>query len=169
MGLDSRVRYFSFGSNMLRSVLEGRRGIVPLARTPAVCADHRLAFTALGIPPFEPAFASLEPAAGRSCHGVLYTLALPDWLRLCASEGVPFAYRTIPVQVRAYAAGMAPENASEFISAMSLRSFQPQTLLSLPPLELRPSKRYLGLIKAGAAESGLTQAWQKELAAQRPA
>ena len=97
------VSYFAFGSNMASSVLEGRRGLRPLApRQRALARGFKLAFTLPGFAPLEPAFASLEEAAGEECHGVLYTLSPLDWLRLCASEGVPFGYRVVTVQLQLY-------------------------------------------------------------------
>ena len=64
-----------------------------------MCFGHRLAFTALGLPPFEPSFASLEPSRSGEdrCHGVLYTLSTLDWLRVCASEGVPLGFVQLEV------------------------------------------------------------------------
>ena len=97
------VSYFAFGSNMASSVIEGRRRLTPLApQQPALVRGYELAFTLPGFPPLEPAFASIEAAAGEECHGVLYMLSPADWLRLCASEGVPFAYRVVTLQLELY-------------------------------------------------------------------
>ena len=70
----ARVRYFAFGSNLLRSKMDGRGKTGVLDVVPAVVRDHRLAFNMRMFPPLEPAMASIEPAAGDVCEGALYTL-----------------------------------------------------------------------------------------------
>eukprot|EP00966_Prymnesium_polylepis_P034575 804302-Prymnesium_polylepis.1 len=89
---DVTVKYFAFGSNMGAATLTGRRGITPLEARGGVVYDHRLGFTLPGFG-LEPAFASCDRAAGERLHGVCYTVSVPDWLRICATEGVPTAYR----------------------------------------------------------------------------
>jgi len=160
------VLYFAYGSNMFSEVLEGRRGVRPLAKSPAVCPGHRLAFTALGLPPFEPAFASLEPCSDpvEECHGVCYRLSALDWLRVCASEGVPLGYQVVEVPLTTYHPLEEGKGATE-IKAFSLRFVQPQSMaFPLPQLEPPPSRRYLGLLLAGAKEAGLAEQWQRKLA-----
>ena len=41
---DGSVRYFAFGSNLLRSKMEGRGDTEILSCVPALVTDHRLAF-----------------------------------------------------------------------------------------------------------------------------
>ena len=161
---------------MAAEVLEGRRGIRPIKAQPAVCYNHRLAFSALGFPPFEPAFASLEPAEGDACHGVLYTVTQSEWQRICLTEGVlpigpPLGYQTTRVLCAPYE-GTATFSATPLkfveggdISALTLRFRQPQSFLGLPPVELPPSRRYLNLLRAGATEKALAVQWQAHLAA----
>ena len=75
------VRYFAFGSNLASSVLEGRRGLRPLApAAPGRVRGHELAFVLPGVPFVEPAFASLERSADddAECHGAVYELSLVD-------------------------------------------------------------------------------------------
>jgi hypothetical protein len=164
------VRYFAYGSNMLSDVIEGMRGCRPLSRRPAVCLDHRLAFTVLGFSPLEPAFANLEAAAGKTCHGVMYELPWVDWLKICATEGVPFAYQVTTVNLHPYHNSSSsltsvfgdeqqPAAHDRPVQAFTLRYRQPQTVLGLPPLELSPSRRYLNLLQRGSKEAGLTQSW----------
>jgi hypothetical protein len=164
---DSLVLYFAYGSNMNSSVMKGRRALDPISQTPAFCAGHRLAFSALGFPPLEPSFASIEPSTIKNlCHGVLYDLNQLDWLKLCASEGVPFAYQIIAVEVRPYAPNEDTWSSSTVptVKAFTLRARQPQTILfGVKPIELVPSRRYMGLLRQGAKEAGLATSWKDYL------
>mmetsp|Transcript_7779 Transcript_7779/g.15270 ORF Transcript_7779/g.15270 Transcript_7779/m.15270 type:complete len:209 (-) Transcript_7779:380-1006(-) len=131
------VSYFAYGANMAtKKVLEGRRRITPLCRgQPAVADGYRLAFTLPGISPSEPAFASLELAddASSQCHGVVYSLSPFDWLRLCASEGVPFGYQVIELPVRLYD--------GRYCNVFSLQAARMQSLPGVKTASLRPSER----------------------------
>ena len=80
------VRTFSYGSNMLRSKLEGRAGQA-LSCEAAIVDGYRLAMNLFAFPPFEPAMASIEPCEGDACEGALYELARADYERLWVSEG----------------------------------------------------------------------------------
>ena len=147
------VRYFAFGSNMASSVLQGRRGLRPvLPPVGGIVRGHELRFTVPGVPFVEPSFASLErsPRADAVCHGVLYSLTVADWLRLCASEGVPTGYRVVTVPVERYDGGV--------VSAYSLTAG-----LLRSPVDLPPSPRYLGLLQDGAEQVGLRPEWQQKL------
>ena len=143
-----------------------------MSKTPAVAYGKRLAFTALGLPPLEPSFASVESSTpSDECHGVLYEISELDWLKVCATEGVPFGYMEEHLMVTPYAAHLNEsepwESQSEpsEVSARTLRWRQPQTFLGLPPVEpFPPSLRYMGLLRAGAAEAGLAMSWRTVLA-----
>lgn len=176
--------YFAYGANMNSAVFEGRRGVKPLSKVPVVALDTRLCFTALGLLPFEPAFASVEPSVGAECHGVLYEISSSDWLRVRASElsieGVSVGYQVVPVRTQPYLATAASAGAEprrpnlatsgglEVVEALTLRFVQPQqALFNWPLLEasglLTPSSRYMKLLRQGAAEAGLAQAWRDKL------
>merc|ERR1712087_800463 len=146
-----RVEYFAFGSNMATSVFQGRRGIRPLGdKRPAVAHGKKLAFTVPGIPIFEPAFASIEPAAPDSeCHGVLYSLSPSDFGKLCFSEGAPLVYRVLEIPVVQY-------------NGVRLSAFAFQSSTACLG-EMKPSMRYLQLIQDAAREAGLAQSWLDEL------
>lgn len=132
------VRYFAYGSNMLSELLARRIGsALPMKARGGFVRDYALAFSLPGFA-LEPAFASCDPSAGSVCHGVLYTLEFVQWLRLCASEGVPSAYRIQEVSVECY------DGSRE--DAYSLRATFPL------PFSLPPSRRYLDLLKDGARE-----------------
>lgn len=103
------------------------------------------------------------------CHGVLYTITPTDWLRLLASEGVPFAYRPIEITAESYC--------GRRVQAMSL-SAAPCLPLPRPCLPdaatcgaaegaPRPSQRYLLLLRKGALEAGLAATCIKYLSLQR--
>lgn len=185
------VLYFAYGSNMNSAVFEGRRGIKPTFKRPAVALDTRLCFSAIGAPPFEPSFASVEPSEGVKCHGVLYEISTWDWLKVCASEGVPFGYQIVPLRTQPYfdlndsngadakqpdVAGRSSTGSSSVsdsdrlvVDALTLRFVQPQQALFRGPLIeppgslFAPSKRYMTLLREGAAEAGLAKEWRDKL------
>jgi len=165
------VEYFAIGSNMATSVLTGRRGITPVAPSrAAVARDHALTFDVPGFSMLEPAFAAIEPREYSECHGVLYTLTPLDFIKLLASEGVPFAYRALPVTVECYD--------GRRVEAMSLAAGPSVTTLSRRSGDSRsgrkvedprPSQRYLALLREGAKEAGLAESWTRYLDGLQPA
>ena len=82
--LGDRISYLAYGSNLHPAVFERRRGIKPLAMSPAVAPGWRLAFDLRG-GGAEPSFASARPDARRELYGALYDLTPSDWARVCAS------------------------------------------------------------------------------------
>jgi gamma-glutamylcyclotransferase (GGCT)/AIG2-like uncharacterized protein YtfP len=84
--------YFAFGSNMHRGQMADRCPTAkPLGR--AVLADWRFLITRDG-------YASIEPEAGRSVHGVLWRCTPKDIATLDVYEDVPGGwYRQIEVPV----------------------------------------------------------------------
>jgi len=148
-------RYFAFGSNLNRSVLEGRRQVTPLSQRAGYVDDYRLAFNLLGIPGFEPSFASVEPAKGHKVHGAVFELDTEGWIKICQTEAVPFSYVPEPVVVNCYDGGTC--------EAFTLRA---APLVRAPPWrEVAPSRRYARLLVEGAAQRGLSPEWQRELRA----
>ena len=95
--LGDRISYLAYGSNLHPAVFERRRGIKPLAMSPAVAPGWRLAFDLRG-GGAEPSFASARPDARRELYGALYDLTPSDWARVCASHAVqksPFVAPTV--------------------------------------------------------------------------
>ena len=95
--LGDRISYLAYGSNLHPAVFERRRGIKPLAMSPAVAPGWRLAFDLRG-GGAEPSFASARPDARRELYGALYDLMPSDWARVCASHAVqksPFVAPTV--------------------------------------------------------------------------
>ncbi len=141
------VFYFAFGSNMAREVFLRRRTMRCERGEPAVLEGHRLAFTEPGLVfGVEPSFANIEPAPGHTVHGVLWQIPDDDFARLLTTESPN--YQATAVSVSGTRSGTVP--------AMTLRSRRRQ-------LEKAPSRRYLGLLVAGAREHGLPPSYVAEL------
>ena len=155
------VEYFAIGSNMASRVFEGRRGIKPSAKRPAVALDHALTFDVPGAGFAEPAFAAISSRTGSECHGVLYTISPLDWLRLCASEAVPVAYVPAFLTVECYD--------GRRVEAVSLQAAPGLPRRRGGTDEPRPSARYLSLLRDGAAEAGLAPVWLEYLDRLEPA
>lgn len=153
---DFSVRYFAYGANLAASVREGRRGLSPLSSEPGFVRGERLAFNVPGMGPAEPAFASIQKSdqPDEECHGGCFELTVADWLKVCATEGVPFAYRVRSVNVNLYNGQTVP--------AFTLDG-------NGLPFQMPPSARYLALIREGARELQLSRAWQDKLAEIQPA
>lgn len=144
----NEIFYFAFGSNMLSSVFFGGfRGFKRRAAERAVLRGYRLAFTEPGIPFFEPAFANLQKECGAVCEGVLYRVTADELDVLDLTEGGR-AYDIIDVEVNAEVSGTVPAKA--FKSRVSVQG-------------LKPTKRYLELLIAGAEERGLSEQWLRML------
>ena len=73
-----------------------------------------------------------------SCCHAQFELSLSDWAVLCATEGVPLAYRVREVPIELYT--------GETVRAWTLGAGVVQT-----PVDLPPSQRYLSLIQTVSA------------------
>ena len=81
--------YFAYGSNLNKDILEKRTLSPPTSLPPprpAKLKDYVLAIN-LGTA------ASVEKCAGGECEGLVYELPPRAFALLCASEGVPAAYK----------------------------------------------------------------------------
>ena len=156
-----KVRYFAFGSNLLRSKMEGRGDTEVLECVPAIVSDHRLAFNMRMFPPLEPSMASLEPSAGSVCEGAVYTLTRAGYEALWKSEGGSMdrpGYQEVVVRASV---------GSETVDAITLRAAPWMRMKRDAP----PSARYKKLIIDGASELGLSSgyvAWLSGLRATSP-
>ena len=124
-----RVNYLAFGANLSDAVMNERR-IRPFAMTPFTLRDHGLRFDHPG-PWIDCAYASVEPAAGESVYGFLYSLSARDAARMDFYEAVPVINRYRRTWV---------EQDGE-------RLFFYQTNRSTP--NLSPTEEYLGYIVQG--------------------
>lgn len=167
-----RVSYFAYGSNTNPAVLTARRGVRPLASGRATLADHRLAFDLRGTGS-EPAFAGVAPCRGSVVHGIVFSLAPGDWLRICATEAAGVAYRVRRVVVDLYgpadaarlraAGGEVNEDAT--VDALTLVTNPGPWKISRESDEPIPSARYGELLRQGATQSNLDPAWIAQLEA----
>jgi cation transport regulator ChaC len=148
--MDPTLWYFAYGSNLERATFLGRRRMQPLASAIGVLHDYELCFD-LPVGPGERGVANVAPRSGEHVWGALYQLAHADAARLDLSEGVDKGvYRRLQVEV------VTP--ASLRVAAFTYRSE-----LSRP--ERKPSRRYLGLLLAGAREHALPPEWIERLRA----
>ena len=164
-GAEASVWCFAFGSNMKRSVLEGRRMIKPAESVPAVLAGWQLTFNQPGLPYREPGFASVEkiaPADGarvQDVHGVAHRMTPHEWEYYKESEGAAGqsdqGYGVVEVEVELYDGRTIP--------AYTLQT-QPKTVARLKGRKALPSLRYLTLLRDGAEEHGLSDAYKAYLA-----
>lgn len=138
--MESTLWYFAYGSNLDPGTFLGRRRLQPLATRIGVLHDFELRFD-LPVGPGERGVANVAPRPGDHVWGAIYQLTHEGAERLDRSEGVDKGvYRRLEVVVR------TPE--ADEIAAFTYRSE-----ISRP--ERRPSRRYLGLLLAGAREHGL--------------
>lgn len=150
-----RINYFAYGSNLARQVLQERRNIQPLGQCRGYVTDYRLAFNLGGM-------AGAENSPGDVLHGVVYSLTPPDWLRLCATEAVPFIYSTEPVRVRLYDQADAARCASYGFQVLEENVVEAYTLqVTNGPWRRdgQPSKRYADLLRSGARQNRLDEDW----------
>jgi len=146
--MDPTLWYFAYGSNLDPGTFLGRRRMQPLATAIGVLHDFELRFD-LPVGPGERGVANVAPRPGDHVWGALYHLTLADAERLDRTEGVDKGvYRRLVVEV------ITPDAAC--IGAFTYRSE-----ISRP--ERRPSRRYLGLLLAGARELGLPREYVERL------
>jgi cation transport regulator ChaC len=141
------VWYFAYGSNMNRAQM--------LARTGKIIEEHN-AF----LPNYEVRFnkkvrggtagANIQPAPGKTVHGVLYKIEESALRALDRYEGVPEHYRRIEVQVTPE--GGQPVPAQVYIASKVEKG-------------LRPSAPYLQAILDGAGEHNLPASYIREIKA----
>ncbi|MFZ0680221.1 gamma-glutamylcyclotransferase family protein, partial [Candidatus Binatus sp.] len=136
------------GSNMNRSIFEGRRGMRPIQAQPALLENYRLRFN-LAIGPGERGVANLESQAGARTWGVLYLISVEQSEHLDRTEGVPRgAYRRIPVS--------AIVDGSRQITGFTYQSDRIS-------LGRKPSSRYIALLMEGAVQHGLPPGYLRYL------
>lgn len=146
------VWVFAFGSNMKKSVLEGRRMIKPAESVAAVLPDYMLTFQQPGLPYREPGFATIEPLreGARPCHGVAHLMTPTQWEYYKETEGAvglgDTGYGVVEVELDTYD--------GRRLTGHTLMT-QPKSLRTFGGLQAMPSLRYLELLRSGAVEHGL--------------
>mmetsp|Transcript_9903 Transcript_9903/g.19527 ORF Transcript_9903/g.19527 Transcript_9903/m.19527 type:complete len:267 (+) Transcript_9903:291-1091(+) len=190
--------YFAFGSNMASSTMINLRNLSPIASTAAVLPGHRLAFNIPGVPGVEPSSAAVEPLLDSNeynpqllqhdaVHGVLYKLSEEDFVTICRTEGVPFAYvlhrcRVIPYVGDKKSAGDERlqstflNHSSSIENSTSNGNNIKRTEWGIPAFTLRaarkewrksedipPSQSYLNVLIRGAEEFSLDEEYVAKL------
>jgi hypothetical protein len=179
------IYYFGVGSNLSRQKLENRSicgsKIHIISMEPCVIHNYRLAFSMRAFPPLEPAMGSLEPLPDNNnnngaykssrkevlksyekqeCHGALIQLSAEDYERVYKSEGggsgARQGYEEIVVTCIPYDESHPP------VEAVAFRTRAHARLAT--DMHVCPSKRYMSIIREGAAELGLKECYQKWLA-----
>jgi len=79
--------------------------------------------------------------------GIVVSLTIADWLRVCASEGVPFGYRVVSLPVTLY------DGSCTWVYSL-------QAAFAAGGRERKPSERYMALLREGARENELRESWQ---------
>ena len=142
--------YFAYGSNLDPGTFLGRRRMRPVETRVGVLEGFELRFD-LPIGPGERGVANVAPRPGDAVWGVAYRLTHPEAERLDRTEGVHRgAYLRLSIELR--------ETASIVLPAFTYHS-------SRGVAGRKPSRRYLGLILAGARHHGLPAEYVERLCA----
>ena len=148
--MDGTLWYFAYGSNLDPDTFLGRRRMRPLDTRVALLDGFELRFD-LPVGPGERGVANVIARPGERVWGALYLLTAPEAERLDRTEGVHRdAYRRLDVSART----LAGETLGGF-TYVSSRGREGR----------RPSRRYLGLLLAGARHHGLPEEWVARLRA----
>lgn len=167
------VAYFAYGSNMDPATLGGRRGIAWTRAVPALARGWRLALDKPSLLGTGEGMATIVRDDRAEVWGVLYEISRKDFEHLELTEGVRIGhYERVDVLVEPAAPwdDAVPSPVRAFTLASDRREDG-----------VRPTKRYVGLLVAGARAHGLPEDWiamlegidavaeSPELAAMRPA
>jgi gamma-glutamylcyclotransferase len=142
--------YFAYGSNLDRDTFLGRRRMQPLETRVGVLERFELRFD-LPIGRGERGVANVAPHESDEVWGALYRLTHPQAEFLDRTEGVHLgAYARLAVEVR--------DASGARVAAFTYRSTRGVA-------DRKPSRRYLGLVLAGARHHGLPAPWIERLRA----
>jgi gamma-glutamylcyclotransferase len=145
--------YFAYGSNMEPATFRGRRGIEPLGARGARAAGWRLVLDKPPLVPIGEAFANIVPDAAGEVFGVLWEVTEADLAHVDLTEGVLIGnYHRVEIEVEVLDAPHERTRAFTLVSEKRDGS-------------LRPSRRYMACLIAGALEHGLPAAWIERLRA----
>lgn len=157
MDLPLPVRYFSYGSNLSRANFLSRHrdfggNSISFTRARAcTLPGWTLTFNGFFCPPVEPTMASIERSPSGVVDGILYEIGdARAWAGVVQSEGGDGAfYDVVRVCVRL--------EAGERLEAATLVVTRLYDLPRSLRAHVRPSARYVGLIRAGAEEEGMAR------------
>ncbi|KAF2014405.1 hypothetical protein BU24DRAFT_423360 [Aaosphaeria arxii CBS 175.79] len=160
----SNVWYLAYGSNLAKSKFIHDRGIVPLATAVVLVPGWTLTMDSAGVPYSEPSFGSITPIPdsrnekNTELLGTAYLLTPEMYTKVIASEGGGIAYAEIEVR----ASRVIDPSGSDL--EKQNETFAVRSLITVLKHLARPSDRYLGLIRTGAEEAQMPDAYQKFLA-----
>ncbi len=165
--------YFAIGSNMASSTMTNLRKLNPIASTPAILKDHRLAFNVPGTPFIEPSWASVEMEEGSIIHGVLYKLTEDDFAKVCQTEGVPFSYKLHRCEVMPYEGDGVDAGARMWLNKDAHADAETQVLQAFTlragksswrkAKNIPPSKSYKNVLLRGAREFKIDEDYVRQL------
>jgi cation transport regulator ChaC len=142
--------YFGYGSNTERGTFLGRRRMRPIEVRVGRLDGFELRFD-LGVGPAERGVANVAARAGDHVWGVLWRISAEQAEHLDRSEGLHRGfYRRLAVEVHC--------GPGEAVPAFTYHSPRGRP-------GRKPSRRYLGLLLAGARQHGLPDAWIERLRA----
>ena len=167
---DIFYNYFAFGSNMASSTMRNLRKLHPIAETAAILPKYELVFSIPGTPLMEPSWAAVRPTEDDTSvvHGVLYRLTEEDFVKVCQTEGVPFAYRLKRCQVIPYVGdGKDAGEKRRLSNKSSPKKVRAITLIDANDnsnkQSIPPSQSYLNVLLQGAKEFGLDKKYVEYL------
>ncbi len=131
--------YFGYGSNMDPRTFLGRRKMRPFEVRVARLVDYELRFN-LPVGGGERGVANVVRTEGAEVWGVAYQISATDGTRLDRSEGVPRMYQRVRIE-------LADEAGDRFV-AFTYGSGRGDE-------SRKPSRRYMGLLLAGAQHHDL--------------
>ena len=137
---------FGFGSNMNVEFVEKKKGYKVYESTPGIVRDWRMGFYLKAMKFVEPAFATVIPMPGSELHGVAIRISLEDAAKLSQQER---SYDEKEIEITAYDGRIL--RGYMYVS----RRFESE--------EFTPSKRYLGILVAGARAAGLSREYISKL------
>ena len=144
------VWYFGYGSNMDPRTFLGRRRMRPFETCVARLAGFQLTFD-LPVGKGERGVANVRRRPGAHVWGVAYRLGFKDAAFLDRTEGIQFgAYVRLPIELE------LPEPEGARLPAFTYHSHRGRP-------GRKPSRRYLGLLLAGARHHGLPQEYVSAL------
>jgi AIG2-like family len=147
MSTTARHWYFAYGSNMQTATFQGRRGIAFSRAVAARAPGWRLALDKPPLVSIGESFANIVADAAAEALGVLYEVGEDDLEHIDLTEGVKIDnYRRIEIAVLPLAAPGEEWRAHTLVSDRRDAS-------------LRPSRRYMSCLIAGAQEHGLPVAY----------
>jgi len=162
----SRTFYFAYGSNMDKDTLRERRGIEWTRAVPALARGWRLSVNKPSLLGTGEAMATIVADPAGEVWGVLYEIATTDYEHLEFTEGVKIDhYRRVTVVVEPATAWDGVERGTIGANTVERGTIERITVEAVTLASdhrdpgIRPTRRYMNLLLAGAADHGLPASW----------